>query len=54
MRKSGPGLADEERAGGMGLACVASVVKAHKGTIHAESDFGQGTRFIISIPLLEE
>lgn len=39
---------------GIGLAYVASVVKAHKGTIHAESDFGQGTRFIISIPLLEE
>lgn len=39
---------------GIGLAYVASVVKAHKGTIHAESEFGQGTRFIISIPLLEE
>lgn len=39
---------------GIGLAYVASVVKAHKGTIHAESEYGQGTRFIISIPLLEE
>lgn len=39
---------------GIGLAYVSSVVKAHKGNIHAESEIDQGTQFIIALPLLEE
>lgn len=37
---------------GLGLAYVHNVVKALKGSIHAESEFGKGTKFVISLPLM--
>jgi len=37
---------------GLGLAYVHNIIKAHGGSIHAESDYGRGTRFIISLPLM--
>ena len=37
---------------GLGLAYVHNVIKALGGSIHAESDYGKGTRFIITLPLM--
>ena len=39
---------------GLGLAYVYNVIKALKGSIHAESEFGKGTRFIIKLPFIRE
>jgi len=40
-----------EKGLGLGLSFVASIVKAHGGEIHVESKLGEGSRFIVSIPL---
>lgn len=39
---------------GIGLSIVKECVKMHGGTITAESSVGQGTAFIVSLPLHEE
>ena len=36
---------------GLGLAYVRQIVKSHRGTIHAESESGVGTTFVIVLPL---
>jgi PAS domain S-box-containing protein len=40
---------------GLGLSIVASLVEAHNGEVHAESDGpGQGATFTLTIPLIEQ
>lgn len=36
---------------GLGLAYVKQIIRAHRGTIHAESESGVGTTFVIVLPL---
>lgn len=36
---------------GLGLAYVHKIIRDHKGTVHAESELGIGTKFIIRLPL---
>lgn len=36
---------------GLGLSIVASTIKDHKGTIQVNSHFGDGTEFIITLPI---
>lgn len=38
---------------GLGLAYVHNVIKALGGSIHAESEYGKGTTFVITLPLME-
>ena len=38
---------------GLGLAVVDSVVKSHKGSVSCQSELGQGSVFILTLPLIE-
>ncbi len=40
-----------ESSTGLGLMIVSKIVEAHQGTIEVKSDIGQGTEFIITIPI---
>lgn len=40
----------KEEGTGLGLSMVAAIVEEHNGDIHVESEVGQGSSFIISLP----
>jgi signal transduction histidine kinase len=37
---------------GLGLSFVAWIARAHQGTVRVESTPGQGSRFIVSLPVV--
>lgn len=39
---------------GLGLAYVHQIVTLHDGNIHAESQYGQGTNFVITLPTIKK
>lgn len=39
---------------GLGLAYVKKMVDIHSGDIHVESDYGHGTTFVISLPVISQ
>ena len=47
-----PFFTTRDRGSGLGLAISYKVVKAHKGEIWADSEPGQGTTFVVTLPLL--
>jgi signal transduction histidine kinase len=46
-----PSRARSTGGAGLGLTIAKQLVEAHGGTIHAESDLGQGSRFVFELPL---
>ena len=45
---------DVKRGSGLGLAIVKLILNRHQADIRCESEYGKGSKFIISIPLAED
>jgi signal transduction histidine kinase len=45
-----PFFTTNERGTGLGLSLVHQIIEKHQGRVAAESEFGKGTRFTISLP----
>ena len=46
-----PFFSTKKRGTGLGLAIVKQIVEQHDGTINVASRPGEGTRFVIELPL---
>lgn len=46
-------LVQDTKGSGLGLSLVQHIVKAHGGTVRVESRVGEGSRFVIQLPLRE-
>ncbi len=51
---SGPTMHEEGGHIGLGLSLVYTTVRAHGGSIQLESEFGQGTTFLITLPRVSQ
>ncbi len=49
-----PFYTTKEEGTGLGLSIVHGIIKEHKGEIKVESRVGEGTKFIIELPLSTE
>jgi K+-sensing histidine kinase KdpD len=49
-----PGLSKQTRGSGLGLYICKQIVDAHQGKISVESNKGEGTKFTIQIPSMDE
>ena len=39
---------------GLGLAYVKKIIDLHKGEIRVDSEYGKGTTFVISLPVIKD